>query len=434
MLDDERVTQPLMGVQLLSYTLGELDRDAQGTLEKKIEANPELKTELEEIRTHLKIHQQVRKVAPRRGSFDRLRDRMKKEGSFAGAVPGVHCMLRRAFMIAALIGLGAIITLIAVGATGNSAAAPDVIGQIVYHNPSLTVGQRRAEVERRELVLKGESDDPENTGAYDAFIWLPTGVDNTYSTIELAQNTEFKFTATRKAVLSLGEMRRLEIEPGGMGEGPFVIQTPHCLVKVDQGSLSINITRDGAETQISVGTGTARVFGLDAERGFTVPAGNCTSVERGKLPNPARPVLKLAINRVTSTTASIEAVLVNDGYVPVKVRRAIDADGLFPEPVYVLHVSTVSEYLPDGGVPENGTPPPWPVTPEPELGVDHTGEIWLDPGQYYRFTFDISSLLITTPKVEHWLRLDYRGDLYGPPGQARVRIESENLKLDLRKR
>ena len=103
MLDDERATQPLMGVQLLSYTLGELDRDAQGALEKKIEANPELKSELEEIRTHLKIHQQVRKVAPRRGSFDRLRDRMKKEGAFSGAVPGVHCMLRRAFMIAALI-------------------------------------------------------------------------------------------------------------------------------------------------------------------------------------------------------------------------------------------------------------------------------------------------------------------------------------------
>jgi hypothetical protein len=42
--------------------------------------------------------------------------------------------------------------------------------------------------------------------------------------------------------------------------------------------------------------------------------------------------------------------------------------------------------------------------------------------------------LISTPPVEHWLRLEYRGDLYGPPGQARVRIESHNLKLDLRKR
>ena len=434
MLDDERVTQPLSGVQLLSYSLGELDTDAQKKIEEKIEADPSLKSELEEIRTHLRIHQQVRKVAPRRGSFDRLRDRMKKEGAFSGAIPGVHCMLRRAFIVAGLIGTIAVVTLIAVGSTGDTLATPDVIGQIVYHNPSLTVGQSRAEVERRELTLKGADDEPENTGAYDAFIWLPTGVDNTYSTVELSQNTEFKFTATRSVELSRGFVRRLEIQPGGMGEGSFIVDTPHCRVQVDRGSLSINLTRDGSETQISVGEGSARVYGLDSDRSFSIPAGYCTTVERGKLPNPARPVLKIVVARVASATSLVEATLVNDGYVPVKVRRAIDADNVFPEPVYLLHISHVSEYAPEGGVPENVTLPPWPVTPEPETGVDHTGEVWLEPGQYYRFTFDISSLLLSTPRVEHWLRLEYRGDLYSPPGQARVRIESDNLKLDLRKR
>lgn len=432
MLDDEKLTQPLGGVQLLSYTLGELDAEAQQTIESKIAADPALKQELEEIRAHLKLHQDVRKVAPRRGSFERLQARMKKEGALLGAVPGVHCMLRRAFLLALLVGIAAVATLIAIGRTGGSLAAPDVIGQIVYHNPSLTVGQRRAEVARRELQLKTEAEAPDDTGAYDAWVWLPTGVSNTYSTIELAQNTQFKFTKTRRVVLSAGFMRRLEVQPGGMGEGPFVVVTPHCQVQVDQGSLSINVTRDGVETQISVGTGSARVYGLDSDRSFPVPAGYCTSVERGKLPNPARPLLKLLLNRVTGSNSLIEATLLNDGFVPVKVRRAIDTENVFAQPIYLLHHSHVSEYAPEG-TPENVTRPPEPVTPA-DRPHDHTGDVWLEPGQYYRFEFDISPMLITAPRVEHWLRLEYRGDLYGPPGQARVKIESANLKLDLRNR
>lgn len=433
MLDDDKVTQPQGGVQLVSYTLGELDSEAQQAMESKVAADPALKHELEEIRAHLKLHQDVRKVAPRRGSFERLQARMKKEGALLGAVPGVHCMLRRAFLLALLVGVAAVAILVAIGRTGSSLAAPDVIGQIVYHNPSLTVGQRRAEVARRELQLKSETDAPEDTGAYDAWVWLPTGVSNTYSTIELAQNTQFKFTKTRRVVLSGGFMRRLEVQPGGMGEGPFVVVTPHCQVQVDQGSLSINLSRDGAETQISVGTGSARVYGLDSDRSFPVPAGYCTSVERGKLPNPARPLLKLLLNRVTGSGSLIEATLLNDGYVPVKVRRAIDTENLFAQPIYLLHHSYVSEYSPEEGTPENVTRPPEPVTPA-DRPIDHTGDVWLEPGEYYRFEFDISPMLITAPPVEHWLRLEYRGDLYGPPGQARVKIESANLKLDLRNR
>jgi hypothetical protein len=430
MLDDEKLTQPLGGVQLLSYSLGELDSDAQKALERRIETDPALKEELAEIREHMRLHQVVRKVAPRRGSFERLRGRMKKEGAFQGAIPGAHAMLRRSFMLAFAVGVIAILVLLAVGTTSGPGATPDVIGQIVFTNPALKVGERRAEVERTYLELNNEV----NTSAYDAYIWLPTGVENTYSTIELGANTIFTFTATRRMDLKQGFIRRLDVQRGGTSEGPFIVDTKHGRIEIDQGSLSINITRDSVETQISVAEGNARVYGLDSNRSVPVPAGYCTSIERGKLPNPARPVLKLILDRVIGSNSVIEATLVNDGYVPVKIRRAVDADNMFPDPVYLLHTSHVSEYAPEEGVPENVTMPPWPVTPEPELAADHTGDMWLDAGQYYRFTFDISPLLISTPPVEHWLRLEYRGDLYGPPGQARVRIESHNLKLDLRKR
>jgi hypothetical protein len=435
MLDDEKLTQPLGGVQLLSYTLGELDSDAQKTLEAKIEADPALKDELAEIREHMRLHQAVRKVAPRRGSFERLRHRMKKEGAFQGAIPGAHAMLRRSFMLAFAVGIIAVLLLIAIGTSSGPAATPDVIGQIVFTNPALTVGgESRGEVERNYLSLWKEGDDPTDTGAYDAYIWLPTGVENTYSTVELSSNSVFKFTETRRLVLTRGFIRRLEIQPGGMSEGPFVVVTPHCTVEIEKGALSISITRDDVMTQISVGEGNARVYGNDSNRSFPVPAGYCTSVERGKLPNPARPVLKLTLDSVASSNTVIQVTLVNDGYVPVKIRRAVDAESMFPKPVYLLHVSHVAEHSADEGAAENVTLEPMPVTPDPDLSQDHTGDMWLDAGEYYRFNFDISPLLIHTPPVEHWLRLEYRGDLYGPPGQARVRIESKNLKLDLRKR
>ncbi len=429
MLDDEKVTQTVPGLQLVSYVLGELDADSQVAIDRRAEADPALKEELEEIRSHMRLHQQVRGVAPRRGSFERLCSRLKKDGAFDGAIPGVHAMLRRSFVIAMLVGVVAVVLLIVFSREGDGLATPEVIGQIVYTSPTLTVGERRSEVERTELLLNKEYD----TGAYDAFVWLPTGVNNTFSTLEAQPNSGFKFTQSRRVEFTRGELRRLDIQPGGVGEGSFEVKTPHCTVQVDQGSLTISITRDGSETQISVGRGSVRVYGLDSERSIPVTAGYCTSVERGKLPDPARPVLKLLLGRAAGSEFLIEVTMVNAGYTPFKVRRAIDGERAFPEPIYLLHVSHASEYQPDT-TPENVSLPPWPPTPEPDPGNDHTGETWLEPGATYRFRFDVSPLLVVTPRVEHWLRLEYRGDLYGAQGEARVRIQSENLKLDLRSR
>jgi len=429
MLDDERITQPLQGAQLLSYALGELDADAQQNVEKRLETESALAGELADIRAHMKLHQQVRKVAPRRGSFERLQMRMKKDRVTDGAIPGVHCMLRRSFMAAIIVGLISVILLVAFSGPRVSLATPDVIGQIVYTNPATVSTQRRDEVERTELLLGREY----STGAYDAFLWLPTGVANTYSALEAVPATDFVFSSPRQIDISRGNLRRIEVRPGGLGEGPFLFRTPHCTVQVDEANLAIGIMRDGSETQISVLSGSARVFGVDSDRPFMVNAGQCTTVERGRLPNPAKAMLELRLERSPSSESVIEVTLVNNGFVPLKVRRPIDRDRAFQEPVYVLHVAYASEYTP-GALPENTSLPPWPVTPEPDPSQDHAGEEWIDPGQFYRFTFDISSLLTSTPPVEHWLRIEYRGDLYGPAGHARVRVQSDHLKLDRRGR
>lgn len=432
MLDAENMPASPQGTQLLSYALGELDEKSQQAVEQSIAADPVLRDELEEIRGHLRLHQTVRKVAPRRGSFDRLRARMKGEGAFDGAIPGAHCMLRRSFLIALFFGIVAIVLLVSFSDERVDYARTDVIGEIVFHNPGLMLGQKRDEVERRTLQLKGADDEADRTGAYDAFLWLPTGVSNTYSSIEAGQNTEFKFTETRRMELSYGQLRSLEIRPGGIGEGPFIVQTPHCVVQVDQGMLSISITRDNAETQVTVVQGSARIMGRDSDRSFAIGPGYCTSVERGKLPNPVRPVLKLVLKPVAGNEDRLEATMINDGYLPIRVRRAIDSARLLQSAVYMLRVSYGSEYTP-GTVPENDTLPLRPVTPISD-DTDHSGVARLEPGQFYRFTFDVSEILMTSPPVVHWLRLEYVADLYAPSGEAKVRIQSQNLKLDRRSR
>jgi anti-sigma factor RsiW len=118
MIDGERTTSPVIGSVLVSFALGELDAEEQSALEKKLEQNPALREELEEIKRHLTLHEEVRKIAPRRGSFERLHARMKREGAFDGAVPGAHCMLRRSFTAAMVFGLVAVV-LLAVFAGGR---------------------------------------------------------------------------------------------------------------------------------------------------------------------------------------------------------------------------------------------------------------------------------------------------------------------------
>ncbi|MBX3473871.1 MAG: FecR domain-containing protein [Planctomycetes bacterium] len=433
--NDARATQPVIGAVLVSYALGELDAEEQSALEKKMEQAPGLRDELEEIRNHLRLHQEVRKVAPRRGSFERLRARMKREGSLEGAVPGAHCMARRAFVASAAFGVVAVALLVLFTGPGDAPSRPDVIGQIVYHNPSLVLGQRRAEIARNPLLLYNADASPGQgdykTGSYDAFLWLPTGQANTYSSVEVTQNSEFRFTGVRTLELIRGSIRRLEVRPGGIADGAFTVRTPHGRIELDEGGLAVTVTRDDAQTQVTVMEGSARVFGANSDNPFQLTSGFCTSIERGKLPNPPRPMLELLLAPRPNSEFELQATLVNTGFVAVKIARAYSR-----VPVYLLHVAYTAEYEP-GQVPENTTLPPTQVTPKPESGespADHRGETWLEPGKLYTFTFDVSPTLMPAPRVEFWLRLEYRGDLYAPPGQARTMIHSRNLRIDMRNR
>lgn len=428
--DDNIATQPMFGTQLVSYVLGELDADSQIAVEERVKREPALREELEDIRAHMRLHQRIPKVAPRRGSFNRLNARMKRDGAFSGAIPGAHAMLRRSFGIAVVVGITAIVLLLVFSNEGRNIAAPDVIGQIVYMPATGTAAGRRVEVSRSELVLNREP--PYNTGEYEAFIWLPTGITGSSSTIEAAPGTEFRFTQHRRVELNRGTLRHADIQLGGVGEGAFVIATPHCEVHVQEGSLTVVVTPDGALTQVTAARGSARVFGLDSDRGVPVNAGYFTTAGRDRPPDQARPVLRLTISQVTGQDNVLEARMINDGFTDARVRRAIDSARVFAQPMYMLHVSYVSSYEP-GGTPENVTLRPFAVTPLADA-LDHSGETWLEPGGVYSFRFSIGAQLSGSPNVPHWLRLEYNGDLYGPAGEARIRVQSTDLKIEPRTR
>lgn len=424
--EDNRATQPVMGTVLVSYALGELDAEEQAALEKKLQQTPALREELNNIREHLEMHQDLRKVAPRRGSFERLHARMNREGSFEGAVPGAHCMARRSFVASLVFGIIAVVLLAIFTAPRVTMDQPDVIGVIARRNPAVVSGGDRGMVDRQELRLNQRYD---LTDGYDASLWLPTGQAGS-SSLDIARDAIFTFSDARHLNLETGTIRGLEVSPGGVTDGPFIVLTAHGQVQVEEGRLAVAVTRDGAQTQVSVIEGTARVVGLNSETAFQVTAGYCTSIERGKLPQTPRPMLELSISTRTGSEYELDAVLRNTGFVPVKITRAMSS-----KPVYVLHASYTAEFDP-GSTPENTTLAPVRVNPMPETGEtgsDHRGEAVIEPGKYYRFTFEISSVFIATPPVEFWLRLEYRGDLYAPAGQAKVKIHSRDLRVDRRK-
>lgn len=422
MFDEERATTPLLSSQLVSYVMGELEPDQQQKLEAQLKENPALAAELEEIRSHLSIHQQVRKVAPRRGSFDRLMRRMKSDGALAGAVPGVHCMLRRAFMFATVAGLVFIVLMAAFGSPSGELQLPrdQVLGQIIYYEPAPDmISDPGREVDQGEAIAGATK----NFSSHDASIWLPTGVSRSYSIIECSQGTVLKFVSAREVVLSKGAMRRLSIAPGALGEGAFTVRTPHGRVEISSARLSIRVTE--ADTQVCVGEGSARVIGGDVPQ--IVPAGHFSVISRDAEATPPQPELQLSLlpfNDPKMNAPIVEVTLRNVGYVPVRVRRVYSGD-----PIYVLQISRDRDYTEPNSTPETYQPVEVSL-----LGnyLEHRGEVWLKPKEEYRFRIDISQNLFGRPAAIYWITVVYKGGLYGPQGAALVDVTSKPLQVDMR--
>ncbi len=422
MFDEERATTPLVSSQLVSYVMGELEPDQQQKLEAQIKENPALAAELEEIRGHLSIHQQVRKVAPRRGSFDRLIRHMKHEGALAGAVPGVHCMLRRAFMFAAVTGM-IFIALMAIFSDKQSEPLlpkDQVIGQIIYYEPAPdSISGHGRELDHGE-ALAGAT---KNFNSYDVSIWIPTGISRSYSIIECSQGTVMSFESSREVTLRKGFMRQLNIAPGALGEGAFTVKTPHGRVEISGAKLSIKVTE--ADTQVTVGEGSARVIGGDVPQ--IVPAGHFSVISRDAEAQPPQPVLQISLllyNDPKVSAPIIEVTLRNVGYVPTRIKRVNSGD-----PVFIQQLSRDRDYDDPASLPETYDPAPVSL-----IGnyLEHRGETWLRPKEDYKFRIDISENLMGRPAAQYWITVVYKGGLYGPQGSAMVDVTSKPLQIPLR--
>ncbi|CAG0928687.1 hypothetical protein PLCT1_00815 [Planctomycetaceae bacterium] len=422
MFEEERATTPLAASQLVSYVMGELEPDQQQKLEAQIKESPALAAELEEIRGHLSIHQQVRKVAPRRGSFDRLIRHMKHEGALAGAVPGVHCMLRRAFIFAAVAGL-IFIALMAIFSDEQSAPllpTDKVIGQIIYYEPAPdSISSHGRELDQGE-ALAGAT---KNFNSYDVSIWIPTGISRSYSIIECSQGTVMSFESSREVTLRKGFMRQLNIAPGALGEGAFTVKTPHGRVEISGARLSIKVSE--ADTQVTVGEGSARVIGGDVPQ--IVPAGHFSVISRDAEAQPPQPVLQISLllyNDPKVSAPIIEVTLRNVGYVPARIKRVNSGD-----PVFIHQISRDRDYADPGSLPETYDPVPVSL-----IGnyLEHRGETWLKPKEDYKFRIDISENLMGRPAAQYWITVVYKGGLYGPQGAAMVDVTSKPLQIDMR--
>lgn len=422
MFEEERATTPLVSSQLVSYVMGELEPDQQQKLEAQLKESPALAAELEEVRAHLSLHQNVRKVAPRRGSFDRLMRHMKNEGALAGAVPGAHCMLRRAFMFAAVAAVICVVLMAVFSDPYQVVSLPkdQVIGQIIYFEPAPdAISLPGREVDQGEAVIGATK----NFSSHDVSIWIPTGVSRSYSIVECSQGTVIKFVSAREVVLTKGFMRRLSIAPGALGEGAFMVRTPHGRIEISDAKLSIRVTE--ADTQVCVGEGSARVIGGDVPQ--IVPAGHFSVISRDAEATPPQPELQISLlpfNDPKLSAPIIEVTLRNVGYVPARIKRVYSGD-----PVFVLQVSRDRDYGEAGSLPESYAPVEVSL-----IGnyLEHRGEAWLKPKEDYKFRIDISQNLFGRPAAIYWITVVYKGGLYGPQGAAMVDVTSKPLQVDMR--
>ncbi|MEE9311375.1 MAG: hypothetical protein V3V10_03075 [Planctomycetota bacterium] len=424
MIDDD-VTKPLLGSQIVSYVLGELDENTIADMDRRFAKDAKLKEELDDVRDHLGLHQRVRQVAPRRGSFERLRKRMKDDGSFQNAVPGSHCMLRRSFFMAMLFGLVAVSLLLVFSDSGRTTTQTEVIGEIVFYNTGGTITQRRNVDKRDQLKLNHLYD----TGLKQAYCWLPTGISNTYSDIEIERDTKFKFLDTRHIELQRGFLRKLDINPGGISEDEFEVVTPHARIRGNRCRMAIRISPDGGQTDITVSKGSIRVYPLDSDQSVALTNGWMTTVQAGKSPEAPQKVLQLIVKPVLGEKYLFESKLVNVGMFRFRIRKANDNSRGIKPSRYVAFLAYASDFDPEVPLQEHTSLESRKILPyqSPEL---HYGDKWLNPGESYSFIFDLSPRLQTSPKTEHWMRIEYRGDLYGPPGESRIKVESANLKFE----
>jgi hypothetical protein len=231
------------------------------------------------------------------------------------------------------------------------------------------------------------------------------------------------FENSREVVLKKGFMRQLNIAPGALGEGAFTVKTPHGRIEINGAKLSIKVTE--ADTQVTVGEGSARVIGGDVPQ--IVPAGHFSVISRDAEALPPQPVLQISLLTFNDPKVSapiIEVTLRNVGYVPTRIKRVYSGD-----PVFVLQISRDRDYTEPGSTPETYEPVEVSL-----LGnyLEHRGETWLKPKEDYKFRIDISQNLFGRPAAQYWITVVYKGGLYGPQGAAMVDVTSKPLQIDMR--
>jgi hypothetical protein len=294
-----------------------------------------------------------------------------------------------------------------------------VIGQIIYYEPAPdTISSHGREVDHGEALAGANKN-----FIYDVSIWIPTGISRSYSIIECTKGTELTFNNSREVELKKGFMRQLNIAPGALGESAFTVKTPHGRVEISGAKLSIKVTE--ADTQVTVGEGSARVIGGDVPQ--IVPAGHFSVISRDAEAQPPKPVLELSLLRYNDPTKNapiIEVSLRNVGYVPSRIKRVYSGD-----PVFILQISRDRDFSEPGSRPETYAPV------EVSLWgnyLEHRGETWLKPKEDYKFRIDISQNLMGQPAAQYWITVVYKGGLYGPQGAAMVDVTSTPLQVDMR--
>ncbi|MCK6440747.1 MAG: hypothetical protein L6Q71_11185 [Planctomycetes bacterium] len=379
----------------LLMVLGELGEKEREELVRRADGDPALAAELRKLSEHLKAHQGVRKIAPKRGSFSRLAERMKREKHLDAVTPGVHSMWRRAFVlgIMALIACGILLFTFLREAPVGETNATAILHQF---------GEKGARGKSSPIELNKR----DAAGEWGAEINLATGQRSVTTSVKLARHSEFELLDNNHLRLYSGWANAVQVEKEALYPDGFIIETPNARFVSHGGSYSIKIEGEVSYLCVARGKVEARPL-LGDTRGRIITEGQCSSVVQSQMAADPTGMIAMQVEPYGGDRRAL-ITITNRSRHRLRVVPATDATSFH----YLLSVSADTE--PGSGVP--GIAEDFAVFPieVPGSGMASKGWVTLEPegalgSNQYKFVADLKAALPGIRETDLTIAARYNG-------------------------
>lgn len=226
---------------LLALVLGELSKQEREDLLERAKREPQVAMELKRLSAHLQLHQNVSRLAPRGGSFSRLKNTMRENNLLDEVIPGRHSLWRRSALAAVAV------------------LALAIMAKFVFFPPQVTEGPGESAARAKLTEIRsGNSESrlvnfntPVTLGDGVGELLLTSGARGVRTQIRMAPNSRFVLESANVLRIEQGGAERIEVDPFAE---TFSVLTPHARFELPQGGLfSVNLSRSQSHVCVMEG-------------------------------------------------------------------------------------------------------------------------------------------------------------------------------------